>query len=41
MVIVPALARPGSLEPPLIFAAFLRRCDAGGVRISKVKERSE
>ncbi len=25
----------------MIFAAFLRKKDAGGVRISKVKERSE
>ena len=24
----------------MIFAAFFRKCDAGGVRISKVKERS-
>src|SRR5262245_18596284 len=38
---VPALARPGSLEPPLIFAAFLMRCEAGGVRISKENDRSE
>ena len=29
------------LEPPLIFAAFLMRCEAGGVRISKANDRSE
>src|SRR5215510_6265890 len=41
MVMVPALLRPGSLEPPLICATFLMRWEAGGVRISKANDRSE
>ena len=39
-VTVPALARPGSLAPLPTLAAFFRRKDAGGVRISNEKERS-
>jgi hypothetical protein len=37
---VPAVSRPGSAEPDFSFAAFLRRNDAGGVLISKVKDLS-
>src|SRR5208337_2602300 len=36
----PAISRPGVFEPLSIFAAFLRKCDTGGLRISKVNERS-
>ena len=38
--IVPALTLPVSAEPDLIFAAFLRRNDAGGVLVAKEKLRS-
>src|SRR5476649_2945107 len=41
LVTLPALAMPGVLEPAVSFAAFLRKKDAGGVFISKVKLLSE
>src|SRR5207248_6369852 len=40
-VTLPALEMAGDLEPPASFAAFLRKYDAGGVFISKVKLLSE
>ena len=40
LVTEPATSRPGVFEPLSSLAAFLRKCDTGGVRISKVKERS-
>src|ERR1700761_3720221 len=41
LVTEPAEVRPGLFEPELSFAAFLRKNDAGGVFISKVKDLSE
>ena len=38
--ILPTLSRPGSLEPLSSFAAFLMKCETGGVFISNVNERS-
>src|SRR5471032_1937116 len=40
-VTLPALEMPGDLEPLVSLAAFLRKKDAGGVFISKVKLLSE
>ena len=39
-VTLPAPVRPGSFDPLPILAAFFSRKDAGGVFISKLKERS-
>ena len=40
LVTEPATSRPGAFEPLSILAAFLRKCDTGGVRNSKENERS-
>ena len=40
LVTWPTLVLFGSLEPLSILAAFLRRIEAGGVLVTKVKERS-
>src|SRR6202171_3478339 len=40
LVTAPALSRPGSFEPDVSLAAFLMKKDIGGVRSSKVNERS-
>src|ERR1700691_3884292 len=40
LVTEPAISRPGVFEPLSSLAAFLRKCETGGWRISKVNERS-
>ena len=40
LVTEPMLPRPGVFDPLSMFAAFLRKYDTGGVRISKANERS-
>src|SRR5204863_3528473 len=40
LVTLATLSRPGVFEPPSILAAFLRKYDIGGVRISKVNDLS-
>src|SRR5882724_5911121 len=40
LVTAPALSRPGNFEPEVSLAAFLMKNDIGGVRNSKVNERS-
>src|SRR5262249_61509847 len=40
LLTVPATSRPGVFDPLSSFAAFLMKYDTGGVRISKLKQRS-
>ena len=39
-VILPALSRPGALEPDLMFSACLMKKLAGGVLVTKVNDLS-
>ena len=39
-VILPALSRPGALEPDLMFSACLMKKEAGGVLVTKVNDLS-